>query len=780
MRRIPFHPSAMLAWSIASLEACTAGSDRIEPIHLFVAILKILDGIYHRDAEILGIDGEDLHQVERIIDPARDLLGLSSEQLTNFRRSLRRTYLSSGKPKSPRLLHRSAPTRALFDKAATLAITRGDPSLSLLHLIYAILLDLPPEAKRFLKKLSPKWASRFERMEGRSLPDQTSEGKLPSRPATRHTPALDALGRDLTLLAADGRLPQVVGRRDEILTLARHLLRISKRNVLLIGDAGVGKTAIVEGLAQHIVASNAPREISSFRIVELAIADLVAGTRYRGDMEERLKMVLEEIRRDSGIILFLDEIHLAVGAGTAEAGSLDIANILKPALARGEVRCIGATTTDEYERHIKGDRAFLRRFHLMRISEPTREEALEICKAWARRIEDVQHVCFDEEAIQAAVQLSADFLHDRMLPDKAIDVLENAATFVKLPTLSYRSSIPRKSPAAVHRQDVVAVLRDHYGINIERYEGIPIREIDRMLHDQIIGQEDAICQILTALEALRNRDKDEGRVLGAILILGPTGTGKTYTAELIGRALSAEDPRSGFVRFNMNEYKERHELSRLIGAPPGFIGHEQQGALFRHVESNPRGVILLDEIEKAHPEILDYFLQIFDTGKAQDSRGRPFDFRWQFFVLTSNVDVRAEWATPIGFRLGSEDGRLEKDSSVKEMLSRQFRPEFLARLDEIVVYRALDLPDLEELFSRQFEILRERIDAEQGIELVLGNEVAKGLCLEALKAKQGARGFLRLFERLIEGPLLSYIRDHQPRYVHIDWRDGKVDIRREK
>ncbi|MCI0437290.1 MAG: AAA family ATPase [Gemmatimonadetes bacterium] len=589
------------------------------------------------------------------------------------------------------------------------------------------------------------------------------------RPGTpsRHghqTPVIDTIGRDLTRLARDGRLAPVIGRRREMRMLARHLQRTTKRNVMIIGDPGVGKTAVVEGLAQRAAAPDAPEVLRGLRIVQIDVADLVAGAKYRGDLEQRVQALLNEAESDPGMVLFIDEVHLVVrGAGEGA----DIANLLKPALTRAEFRCIGATTTEEFERHIKNDAAFLRRFQLLRVGEPDLEESLEMSTAWARRIESAQQVRIEDDAITAAVLLSNRLLRDRRLPDKAIDLLENAVTWVKLSSLSEKASAPTKGTPVVTRGDVEAVLEEQYQVSVRRADALDPDEVAARLSAELVGQSGAIRAIVDALEGMTARDARRDGPLGVFLFLGPTGVGKTATAEWIADALFG---RAAFARINMNEFRERHEIARLIGAPPGFIGHEQAGSLFRFVESAPQGLILLDEVEKAHPEVLDYFLQLFDKGEALDSRGRKADFRQHLFIMTSNVGSRGETAKPIGF---GRSGAADAPSMTVESLREWFRPEFLGRIDRIVTFRALGPEDYDALLARYLEEARRDLE-EQGIRLEIDAGVQDGLRQAHEEGGDGVRGLRRFYERAFLAPLNQYVSDDQPAVVRATWEGGRV------
>ncbi|MCM2256026.1 MAG: AAA family ATPase [Vicinamibacteria bacterium] len=586
-------------------------------------------------------------------------------------------------------------------------------------------------------------------------PHASSAAPVEREPEPRRRAALKGelgapLGRDLTELARAGRLSPVIGRQAEMRTLARYLQRTSKRNVLLVGDAGVGKTALVEGFAQRLVAPDAREVLRRLRIVELRVSDLVAGTRYRGDLEQRLKGLLSEACEDPDLVLFLDEIHLVMGAGGGE-GAIDVANILKPALARDDFRCIGATTTEEFERHVKGEAAFVRRFQLLRLGEPSEAEALAMCETWARRIEERQHVQLAPEAIAAAVTLSARLLPARRLPDKAIDLLENAAAAACVSSLSEKEAAPAKQPPRVGPREIEAVLEEQYGIAVTAAGALDADRAAAALRRALVGQEPAIAAIRETLAAAATRDPASPRPLAVLLFSGPTGVGKTLAAETLARALFDAGGRA-LGRFNMSEYGERHDLARLSGAPPGFVGHEEPGALFRFTEGHPQGLILLDEMEKAAPGVADWFLQVFDQGQATDSRGRCVDFRRHLFVLTCNAP---QGEGTIGF-VGSAAG--EAEPGADGHLERAFRPEFLARIDRVVAFAPLAAADYEALLERQLAALAAELDAHGGGALEVEPALRERLVAEGLAQAEGARGFLRRFERAIGGPVRTRAR----------------------
>ncbi|HEY0320349.1 MAG TPA: ATP-dependent Clp protease ATP-binding subunit [Pyrinomonadaceae bacterium] len=761
LRNIGVHPSVNLAWSIANSEACLTGSRFIEPSHFLLATFRIIDDNYDQAAEAMKLTTEQRASITEIAAECRAMLKMTDDEITTARRSLRKALSEDKQPLPIHALHRSAEAAYIFQKAARYMVNVGGTELTLTHLFDALLDSLPEEGAPFVKdgrKEKPGLSSSPSSRYTISILDAPADGAKKRRPPTEpvnvNTPVINEMGRDLTALAREGRLAPVVGRHDEMITIARYLQRTSKRNVIIVGDAGVGKTAVVEGLAQRLTAENTPDFLRRLRIVQIGVADLLSGTKYRGDMEERIQTMLAEAIADPNMVLFFDEIHLMKSSGAGDA-AMDIANLLKPALAREDFKCIGATTTEEFERYIKPDAAFMRRFQMLRLDEPSVEEALHICREWARRIETIQQVDIDDEAVQSAVSLTSKLIPGRSLPDKAIDVLENAATYVKVASLSF-NGLPTKARPKIGRKEIEEVLEEQYGFQVRAAETLDPHQVQVVLSAALVGQDAAISSLCESLSVLSRHEEGAQRPLGIFLFTGPTGVGKTFAAEILGSAVFGESVQS-IGRFNMSEYKERHELSRLIGSPPGFIGHEQQGTLFRYIESHPQGLILLDEMEKAHPEIQDYFLQIFDYGQTRDTRGRPADFRHHIFVMTCNLFSDDDRDREIGFLARESSDSTPDPKALEEELEKHFRPEFLARVDRIISFNKLSLENYRELFDRRARLLQDEVEKKHGARLEVSDEVLEFLSRAALEQDEGARGFNRLFERQLVTPLLRYL-----------------------
>jgi ATP-dependent Clp protease ATP-binding subunit ClpC len=563
-----------------------------------------------------------------------------------------------------------------------------------------------------------------------------------------------SLGRDLTALATAGRLRPVVGRDGEIKQLARRLQRVTKRNALLIGEAGVGKTAIVEGLAQFCTGGQAPDSLSRLRIMEISVADLMAGTRYRGDLEERVQALLAQLEEDPDMVAFIDEVHLAVARQGEDSAS--IANLLKTVLDGDDVRCIAATTTEEYERYVKQDEAFARRFgRPIIVAEPTLDVARAIVGQWKPRIEEVHAgLSITDDAVDAAVELAVAHIPDRRLPDKAIDLLDDAVTFAMLPTIHQRGAEPSKTGLVLTREHVEVVLREQYGVDVALV-GIDAGRLRAALERELVGQEAAVEHLVATLGSVRHTGESQ-QPLAVVLLTGPTGVGKTYSAQLITSALFGSA--THLCRLNMNEYSERHEIGRLTGAPPGFIGHERPGALFAFVEGHREGVILLDEIEKAHPEVRQYFLQVFDAGEARDSRGRTVSFAPYVFVMTSNV--LTESSQPLGFSPArGADSLGEQAEAVRRELAKSLTPEFVARTDAVVAFDPLSPEALRRILDRQLEDAAADLHQRYGVLLEVSDGARAELAKRAAAQTEGARSVKRIVEQEVRARIRRAVGD---------------------
>jgi len=659
-------------------------------------------------------------------------------------------------------------------------------------------------------------------------------GPAPSGKKKSKTPVLDKFGRDLTALSRQEKLDPVIGREKEIQRVIQILSRRTKNNPVLIGEPGVGKTAIVEGLAQMIVDSRVPETLIGKRVVAIDMSGMVAGSKYRGDFEDRMKKMVDEIRTNKDVILFIDEVHTLVGAGAAE-GAIDAANILKPALARGELQCVGATTLDEYRKHIEKDAALERRFQPVQVGEPNEEDALQIMHGLRDKYEAHHRVRITDAALEAAVKLSARYLPDRFLPDKAIDLIDEAASKTRLaaytapPDLkeleSRLAEVQKEKDAAVNAQEFekAAQMRDQERRLMEQIEegrrgwqrettgkeqtvdaeqiaevlaewtNIPVARLneeeaerllrlEELLHQRLIGQDEAVVGISKAVRRARAGLKDAKRPIGSFIFLGPTGVGKTELARALANIMFGSD--DAMVRLDMSEYMEKFAVSRLVGAPPGYVGYDEGGQLTEAVRRRPYSVVLLDEIEKAHPDVFNILLQVLEDGRLTDSTGRTVDFRNTIIIMTSNVGAgNVNRARAMGFGAARDTAQENYEDMKERMLSelkKVFRPEFLNRVDDMIVFRSLDEAEISAIAALMLKELQIRL-AGQGMSLKAGEEVYKYLADKGFDSTYGARPLRRAILRLIEDPVSEAILSREYREgdaIEVYAEDGGLKFRK--
>ena len=659
----------------------------------------------------------------------------------------------------------------------------------------------------------------------------------PSREDGKKGGALAEFTRDLTEAARSGKLDPVIGREKEIARVIQILSRRTKNNPVLIGEPGVGKTAIAEGLAQRIAAADVPEELLDKRVLSLDLSGMVAGTKYRGEFEERIKNTINEVKKAGNVILFIDELHTIVGAGSAE-GAVDAANILKPALSRGEIRVIGATTLNEYRKYIEKDAALERRFQPVTVGEPSPEATLEILKGLRDKYEAHHHLTITDGALEAAVRLSRRYINDRFLPDKAIDLMDEAASQVRMAAESASPDLKdlEEKIAALHREKEEAVtaqdfekaaqLRDiekdyQEQVEIERdkwrkqmsanrgsvteddiakvvagWTGIPVTrltqdesqrllQLEKVLHERVVGQDEAVTAVAKAIRRSRVGLKDPKRPIGSFLFLGPTGVGKTELCKTLAEAMFGDE--NAMIRIDMSEYMENHTVSRLVGSPPGYVGHEEGGQLTEKVRRKPYSVVLFDEIEKAHPDVWNILLQILEDGIVTDSQGRRVDFKNTIIVMTSNVGAKNITAadTPLGFDGSGEAAKRTEEErfarikdAVMAELRQTFRPEFLNRIDEIIVFHQLTEENIRSIARRMLDTIGSRMAA-QGITLQADDDAVAALAKDGFDPRYGARPLRRTLQTEVEDVVAEQMLDGKLQSgdtAHVRLKDDKVVI----
>ena len=618
------------------------------------------------------------------------------------------------------------------------------------HLLLGLLRDGGNTAVRMLSRagvdVKKLYADTLRRMSGKPRPAGMGEARPLGRESRGSSKQLAEFTRDLTAMAREGRLDPVIGREQELARTIRILTRRTKNNPVLIGEPGVGKTAIAEGVAERIAEADVPVELLSQRILALDLAGMVAGTKYRGEFEERIRALLDEVRRDGNVILFIDELHTIIGAGSAE-GAVDAANILKPALGRGEIRVIGATTLSEYHRYIEKDAALERRFQSVLVGEPTRAQALDILRGLRPKYEAHHRLPITDGALEAAVTLSQRYLAERYLPDKAIDLVDEAASRVRLGA----------GGDSVTAEDIAAVLSDWTGVPVTRLtesERTRLLTLENTLHARVVGQDEAVRAVARAVRRGRVGVRDPKRPVGSFLFLGPTGVGKTELSRALAESVFGSE--DAMLRIDMSEYMEKHTVSRLIGAPPGYVGCDEGGQLTEKVRRKPYSVVLFDEIEKAHEDVWNLLLQILEDGAVTDAQGRRIDFRNTLVVMTSNIGAKA--ITAQGARLGfAPDGESEDEQTqfeavreaVTAELKRTFRPEFLNRVDETIVFHRLNERSMEEIARRLLAQTAQRIGT-LAVTLRFDDAAAEELARRGFDPLYGARPLRRLIRTEVE------------------------------
>ncbi len=792
-----FTPRAQQVLALARKEADRFNHNFVGTEHLLLGLIKLGQGVAVNVLQKMGLDLETVRlEVEKQVGTGPD-----QKQVGNIPYTPRvKKVLNLASKEAKQLQHTYVGTEHIL-----LGLLREGDGVAA-RVLKNLDIDIEQTRQEILKELDPNFAMSDEEMEE----DEEGEEEAPTKGGKKgnKTPALRAFGRDLTEIARKGEMDPVIGRADEIERVIQILCRRTKNNPVLLGEAGVGKTAIVEGLAQEIIAGNVPEILRDRRVVTLDLALMVAGTKYRGQFEERIKAVMDEIRRAKNVILFIDELHTIVGAGSAE-GTMDASNIIKPALSRAELQCVGATTLNEYRKYIEKDAALERRFQTVKVEAPSIDEAVEILKGLRVKYEDHHHAEISDEAVEASVRLSDRYITARYLPDKAIDVMDEAGSRARIKTMTRPpeikeleqkiEAIKEKKEEAIKEQDFerAAAMRDEEkqakenletsmeewkaasadnrvvisdedimqviskwtGIPLQRMEKDEIKKLlsmEKTLEETIIGQSDAVEALSKALRRSRADLKDPIRPIGAFALLGPTGVGKTLLAKTIAKELFG-DPKA-LIQIDMSEYMEKFASSRLVGSPPGYVGFEEGGQLTEQVRRRPYSVVLFDEIEKAHPDVANMLLQILEEGKLTDSQGRTVDFRNTIILLTSNVGAEsAKRSKSIGFNNTDEDVDYEK---MKELImdeaKKAFRPEFLNRLDDVIVFHSLDKQALMKILDLEIIKVVERLE-KKDINLVLDDKARDFLVKKGHDPEYGARPMRRAVERFMEDPLAEEI-----------------------
>ncbi len=748
----PFTPTVNLTWRLAVREAVAAKMREIEPEHFLAALTKLPQFCAGNAKLPEGIELEEARPEMMLV---AEVLSANGVQPDSFRRKLRER-LDTGNHTFAKgeVVHRSARSRQVFARAEVFAEELASTEVKTGHLFLALLEETESAGCRLLVELAADLRKLAEATRQR-LQEQAAA------PKPVGTPFLDKFGRDLTKEAREGRLGPIVGRRKELLQVIQTLARSSKNNPVLVGEAGVGKTAIAEALAIRIVEGKDPQVLAGKRLIELNMGALTAGTKYRGDFEERLTKIIAESSAHTEIILFIDELHTMMGAGKGE-GSLDAANILKPALARGGVRCIGATTIAEYRRYIEADAALERRFEKVPVPEPSRDETLEILRGLRPKWEKHHGATITDAALAAAVDLSIRFDTDHQLPDKAVDLVDKAGSRTQVPVLSYRPGAKTEVQAGgeVTGLTIAQVLSEKIGIPLEIITGhiagmsqSRLLDMASALKKRVIGQDAAVervCQRLLLSQAwLANRRGP----LGVFLFLGPTGVGKTELARSIAVFLFGSE--NGLIRFDMSEFMEEHSVAKLIGSPPGYIGHDEEGQLTGKLRSRPYSVVLLDEIEKAHPRVFDVFLQVFDEGRITDAKGRVADARNAIFILTSNLGTqRQQPKQPLGF---GDKAAQEEVPDYRKVLQAHFRAEFVNRIDEVIAFRPLSQSEIKTILNLVLDEIIKSLASKQGKTLQFSDEAIEAIVAAGYSMEFGVRHLRRTVQTLVEIPLSQLI-----------------------
>ncbi len=812
-----FTPRAQQVLALARKEADRFNHNFVGTEHLLLGLIKLGQGVAVNVLQKLGLDLETVRmEVEKQVGTGPD-----QKMIGNIPYTPRvKKVLALAAKEAKALNHTYVGTEHIL-----LGLLREGDGVAA-RVLKNLDVDIEQTRQEILKELDPNFAASDEPQTGG--PADAAPEKAPEKKGEVKTPALKAFGRDLTEIARKGEMDPVIGRQNEIERVIQILCRRTKNNPVLLGEAGVGKTAIVEGLAQEIARGNVPEILREKRVITLDLALMVAGTKYRGQFEERIKAVMDEIRRAKNIILFIDELHTIVGAGSAE-GTMDASNIIKPALSRGEMQCIGATTLNEYRKYIEKDAALERRFQTIKVEAPSVDEAVLILKGVRPKYEEHHKAEITDQAIETAVKMSDRYITDRFLPDKAIDVMDEAGSRARIGTMTRPpevkdleadiEKIKGQKERAIKDQDFegAAAMRDkekqakekldsvlaawrasreekRVTVSeedilqvVSKWTGIPLRRMEKdeaqrllaleaEMARKLVGQTEAVSALAKALRRSRADLKDPRRPIGTFALLGPTGVGKTLLAKALAEILFGDT--KALIQLDMSEYMERHNASRMVGSPPGYVGYEEGGQLTEQVRRRPYSVVLFDEIEKAHPDVMNMLLQILEEGKLTDNVGRVINFRNTIVLLTSNVGAELiRRNSTLGFSPISDEHSYEKmKEKILDEAKRIFRPEFLNRLDDVIVFRSLTKPDLLEILDMEVAKVIERLKGKH-IELALDQPAKDFLVDKGYDPTYGARPMRRAVERFLEDPLAEEILKgglHPNEPITVSVGDGKL------
>lgn len=813
--RNKFTKQAQTALTLAKAAAIDFELGYIGTEHLLLGLLSETEGAAGRVLEEFQVDGKKLVElIDKLVTPA---------EVGNI------TEIEMKPSYSPR-------TEKVLKSAVAEAQNSGCEKAGTEHLLLAMLRETDCVGTRLLYTMGVNIQKLYAAVLGamgydnEAIQEEFQAAKAMQNPGGSPTPALDQYSRDLTQMAAEGKLDPVVGREKEISRLIQILSRRTKNNPCLVGEPGVGKTAIAEGLAQRILAGNVPETIKDKRLVVLDLSGMVAGSKYRGEFEERIRKVVDEVRENQGILLFIDELHTIIGAGGAE-GALDASNILKPSLSRGELQIIGATTLEEYRKYIEKDAALERRFQPVTVEEPSEEEAYEILKGLRPYYERHHKVEIADEALEAAVKMSVRYINDRFLPDKAIDLIDEAASKIQLSGYQASSEIEglsreiqeilqekeraiktgylslakecqekqkeaearleqlqvkeekknQRKSGKVDEKAVASIVSDWTKIPVQRLtegETRRLAQLEKELHKRVIGQEEAVHAVSQAVKRGRVGLKDPNRPIGSFLFLGPTGVGKTELSKALAQAVFGSE--QAMIRVDMSEYMEKHSVSKLIGSPPGYVGYDEGGQLSEKVRRNPYSVILFDEIEKAHPDVFNILLQVLDDGHITDAHGRKVDFKQTIIIMTSNAGAQAiVEPKQLGF-ISQKDEKKDYEkmkSGVMEEVRRLFKPEFLNRIDEIMVFHTLNKEEIRKIVLLLLKSLEKRCEEQMDIHLNVTNSAVDYIAEAGFDAKYGARPLRRAIQSKIEDRLANELLEGKIRrgdIVQVQYRNNEI------